>query len=107
MAEGKITEFNSSNCVIKPNVLFLEDELVLGCPYEINHPIHRDIGIHFNGFNTLRYLPNAAKMAHYPEDNAFAESHLAAWVAEYRTKNVLKAIARVCGETQRRFILIE
>ena len=33
---------------------------------------HRDIGIHFERFDGRRYVANAKKMAHYPDDDAAA-----------------------------------
>lgn len=44
-----------------------EDNLKLTEPLMIQHP---DIGRHFQRFDDRRYVPNAEKMAHYPEDEA-------------------------------------
>ena len=34
--------------------------------------LHPDIGLHFESFNGHRYIPHAAKMRQYPEDEAVA-----------------------------------
>ena len=35
-----------------------------------------NIGVHFERFDGRRYVPNAEKMAHYPDDYAAAQSLL-------------------------------
>ena len=47
-----------------PNIA---DELTIVAPP--NQVDHSDIGIHFERFDGRRYVPNAEKRAHFPDDD--------------------------------------
>ena len=50
--------------------------VLLPTPTEVNRTANDadlHIGVHFERFDGRRYVPNAEKMAHYPDDDAAAQ----------------------------------
>ena len=62
--------------IVNELILLFADNLEIG-PSRNYAVFSHDIGIHFDRWDGLRFVPNAEKMAHFPDDDAIATQLLA------------------------------